>query len=212
MKTVIYSAEQARGLQKALAVLRQGGLVAFPTDTVYGLGALAFSGLAVAKLYPAKGRAETKPIPVLLDGLGALQHVAQDLTPEAEALARTFWPGPLTLILRRRPQLPAEVSPTETVGVRVPNHPVALRLLAAAGPLAVTSANRSGEPDACTGEAVLAALGGRFDLLLDGGPTPGGRPSTVVDCSRSPYEVLREGPISRAQIEQAIGPAGTPLP
>jgi L-threonylcarbamoyladenylate synthase len=211
MKTTIFRADSPRGMTNALAVLRQGGLVGFPTDTVYGLGALAFSGLAVAKLYPAKGRPESKAIPVLVDGLEGLQHLVWDVSPEAEQLARRFWPGPLTLILHRRPELPAEIGPGDSVGVRMPNHPVALHLLAAAGPLAVTSANRSGEPECSTADAVLAALGGRFDLLLDGGPTPGGLPSTVIDCTQSPAQILRQGPIARSDIEQVLGPlAGIP--
>lgn len=208
MKTVIFRADAPRGLMNALAVLRQGGLVAFPTDTVYGLGALAFSGMAVAKLFPAKGRPESKAIPVLVDGLGALEHVVKELSPEAEDLASRFWPGPLTLVVCRRPELPLEIGPGDTVGVRMPDHPVALRLLTAAGPLAVTSANRSGEPECSTAEAVLVALGGRFDVLLDGGPTPGGPPSTVVDCTQTPCRILRQGPISQAEIEQVIGKAG----
>ena len=123
---------------------------------------------------------------------------------EAERLASRFWPGALTLVVSKRPDVPESVSPTATVAVRVPDHPAALALLSASGPLAVTSANRSGEPSAVTAEEVLGAIGGRIDLLLDGGRSPGGVASTVVDCTVQPPRVLRAGPVSEADIRKAL--------
>jgi L-threonylcarbamoyladenylate synthase len=122
----------------------------------------------------------------------------------ARRLAEKFWPGPLTLVVVKRPELPSVVAPADTVGVRVPDHPVALHLLRAAGPLAVTSANRSGSPSPRTADEVRAELGGRIELILDGGECPGGRSSTVVDCTRESPLILREGPITLGQIEAAL--------
>ncbi len=204
MKTRLLPADSPEAFQEALKVLKQGGLVAFPTDTVYGLGALAFDGQAVARIYRAKGRTREKAIPVLLPAVDQLEAVARDLPEAARRLARRFWPGPLTLVVPKRPELPPEVSATDTVGVRVPDHREALHLLRLAGPMAVTSANRSGGASACTAEEVLAALEGRIDLILDGGRTPGGIPSTVVDCTSPGLKVLREGPLSRAALEAAL--------
>ena len=122
----------------------------------------------------------------------------------ARRLAKRFWPGPITLIVWRKPNLPDEISPLSTVGVRVPDHPVTQALLTIAGPLAVTSANKSGDPIACTASEVLEGLGGSIDLILDGGRTPGGEPSTVVDCTRASPQILRDGPISEAEILEVL--------
>ncbi|MCL4258514.1 MAG: L-threonylcarbamoyladenylate synthase, partial [Anaerolineales bacterium] len=129
-----------------------------------------------------------------------LPLVAQNASPAALKLAQQFWPGALTLVVPRLPSLPRALSQTDTVGVRVPNHPLALQLLTASGPLAATSANRSGQPDALTAQDVLAQLDGRIDLVLDGGSTPGAVPSTVVDTIASPPRILRPGPIREADI------------
>jgi L-threonylcarbamoyladenylate synthase len=204
MQTLTISAQAADALSQALAVLERGGLVAFPTDTVYGVGALAFSAAAVQQLYEVKGRSAEKSIPVLVAREADLVRVAAVLTPSARSLAHCFWPGPLTLVVPKHPALPEAVSALPTVGVRQPDHPVAHRLLALAGPLAVTSANLSGQPSATTAEAVLAQLAGRIDLLLDGGPTPGGVASTVIDCTIEPPVILRPGPIGPAQVEAAL--------
>jgi len=183
-------------LEQAVLALRRGGLVAFPTDTVYGLGAQAFQRGALRRLYKVKGRGADKAIPVLLPDADAVVQVALDLNPPARRLAERFWPGPLTLVVSRRPDLPDEISPGPTVGVRVPGHPIALALLAEAGPMAVTSANRSGGADSRSAAEVRAALMDRVDFVLDGGRTPGGVPSTVVDCTQTLPVILREGPIS----------------
>ena len=180
-------------MEEAAAALSRGELVAFPTDTVYGLAA---GHDHVRRLYDAKDRPKERRIPVLLSDAGNLEASAL-VTPAARALAERFWPGPLTLVL---------VAPRRgTLAFRVPDHPLARRLIAASGGgLPVTSANRSGEPDARTAQEVLAQLEGRIALVLDGGRTPGGVPSTVVDCTSATARVLREGAISRAEIERAL--------
>jgi L-threonylcarbamoyladenylate synthase len=205
MKTEILLADDPQAMARAMAVLQKGGLVAFPTDTVYGVGALVFAAGAVARLYAVKGRSTEKAIAVLVAQAADLERVAAGLTPGAQKLARRFWPGPLTLIVRKQPALPEAVSALPTVGVRQPDHPVAQRLLTLAGPLAVTSANLSGRPSPVSAEDVLAQLDGRIELLLDGGRTPGGVASTVVDCSAEGPVILRAGPISLAEIEAALG-------
>ncbi len=204
MKTRVLQAEEPRALEQALSVLSRGGLVAFPTDTVYGVGTLAFDERGVRRLYRAKGRSTEKAIPVLLAGVEDLPRVARELPEAARKLAERFWPGPLTLVVPRHPALPRAISATDTVGVRVPDHPVARRLLGLAGPMAVTSANRAGRPSTCTAAEVLADLGGRIELVLDGGATPGGWPSTVVDCTGEGLRVLREGPLSLADLAAAL--------
>jgi len=204
MKTEVLSASDPNAMRHAADVLRHNGLVAFPTDTVYGVGALAFKAEAVQRLYVVKGRATDKAIAVLVARTADLPKVVQELTPSAQRLARDFWPGPLTLVVPKHPDLPAAVSALPTVGVRFPDHPVARRLLELTGPLAVTSANRSGEPNALTAEEVLAHLSGRVDLLIDGGRAPGGIPSTVVDCTGLAPVILRQGPVSAAEIEATL--------
>jgi len=194
-RTAVIPADQPGAIEEALRVVQDGGLVAFPTDTVYGVGAAAFDGQAVGRIYEAKGRSEEKAIPVLLAGVGELERVAAEVSSDLRRLAARFWPGPLTLVVAKHVDLPLEVSPSSKVGLRVPDHPVALGLLAAAGPMAVTSANRSGDPNPTTAAQVLSALGGRIDLILDGGKTPVGQPSTVVDCTKDPPHLLRPGPI-----------------
>jgi len=204
MKTAILRTEEAAALPRAVETLRADGLVAFPTDTVYGLGALVFSPEAVLRIFAAKGRPSEKAIPVLLASAEQLDRVAAEPPPMALRLAERFWPGPLTLVMRRQPDLPEVISETGTVGVRVPAHPVALSLLAAAGPMAVTSANRSGSVSPRTAAGVLAELEGRVELILDGGETPGGVPSTVVDCMGEAPIILREGPLRLEQLLAAL--------
>ena len=204
MKTTVLPAESTEGLDRALEVLRGGGLVAFPTDTVYGLGAMAFLPEAVGRIFSAKGRPADKAIPVLLGRTADLDVIAADVPEMAWRLANRFWPGPLTIVLRKNPKLPDIVSPTSTVAARVPGHTAARRLLQAAGPMAVTSANMSGQPDASTAADVLAQLGGRVDLVLDGGRSPGGVPSTIVNCLGARPVVLRAGPISTEELGAAL--------
>jgi len=204
MKTAVLSAADPNALRYAADVLRYNGLVAFPTDTVYGVGALAFRPEPVQRLYTVKGRSTDKAIAVLVGRDTDLANVAAHLTPAARILARRFWPGSITLVVPRHPDLPEAVSALPTVGVRLPDHPIARGLLELTGPLAVTSANRSGEPNAATAADVLEQLTGRIELILDGGRVPGGGPPTVVDCTGPFPKVLREGPISAAEIEAAV--------
>jgi L-threonylcarbamoyladenylate synthase len=205
MKTETITAGSPDAIQQALEVLQAGGLVAFPTDTVYGVGALAFDGKAVESIYTAKDRAIEKAIPILIGDAEDISKVASEVPPMAKKLAERFWPGPLTLIVPKHLSLPDSVSATNTVGVRVPDHIVARSVLRAAGPMAVTSANLSGQPSPSTAQEVFAQLNGRIALILDGGKTPGGMPSTLVDCTRSKPIVVREGPISFDEILSAAG-------
>ena len=196
MKTIILSANSPDAIQQALDVLRAGGLAAFPTDTIYGVGALAFDSKAVESIYTAKDRPIEKAIPVLIGDESDLEKVGVDIPTVAHRLAARFWPGPLTILVPKKPTLPESVSATDTVGVRIPDHEMARALLRAAGPMAVTSANISGQASPSTAEEVFAQLNGRIQLIIDGGRTPGGVPSTLVDCIGEKANILREGPIS----------------
>jgi L-threonylcarbamoyladenylate synthase len=191
-------------IQRALEVLQSGGIVAFPTDTVYGLGALAFDNSAIESIYTAKVRPFEKAIPILIGDLSDLDKVADNIPDMALRFAARFWPGPLTCIVPKKRTLPPAVSATSTVAVRIPDHPNALALLRAAGPMAVTSANISGKANPSTAQEVYEQLQGRIPLILDGGKTPGGIPSTLVDCTGSQPVILRDGPISMAELQAAI--------
>lgn len=204
MKTTILSASDPQAFSQALAVLQTGGLVAFPTDTVYGVGALVFNAAAVQAIYLAKDRPVEKAIPVLIADAADLLKVSLEVPALASRLAACFWPGALTLVVTKHPDLPDAVSATDTVGVRIPDHPVARALLRVAGPLAVTSANLSGQPSPSTAREVYEQLGGRIVLIIDGGTTPGGVPSTVVDCVGAEPQVLREGPVTKEQIQSCL--------
>ena len=204
MQTLRLEATEPDALPRALAILRSGGLVAFPTDTVYGLGALAFDGRAVESIYAAKARPMEKAVPILIGDAEEFEKVAARVPGSARVLAARFWPGPLSLVVPKLETLPDAVSATDTVAVREPDHPVARALLHLAGPMAVTSANISGQPSPVTAEEVIRQLGGRIPLVLDGGETPGGIPSTVVDCMGAGLQVLREGPITSQQLAAAL--------
>ena len=212
MRTEVLPASSADALRRALDVLSTGGLVAFPTDTVYGVGALAFDGKAIESIYAAKDRPVEKAIPILISEAGELEKVGVDIPDAALALASRFWPGPLTILVPKRLGLPASVSATPTVGVRVPDHDVARALLRLAGPMAVTSANISGAQSPVRAEEVYEQLGGRIPLILDGGRTPGGVPSTLVDCTTPELKILREGPIRMEDLHSALGPPSQPSP
>lgn len=203
MNTVVLDATPQENVRRAAALLSEGGLVAFPTDTVYGLGADAFNQAAVLRIYAAKGRPSNKAIAVLLPSAADLDQVAGLISPEALRLAEKFWPGPLTLVVPKNPRVP-DVVAGATVGVRVPDHAVALALLDLSGPLAVTSANLSGDVSPVTAGEVLQQLDGRLELILDGGSSPGGLASTVVDCTQSGLVVLRPGPLSREDLLDAL--------
>lgn len=204
METEIRSAQDPQAISTAVARLQAGELVAFPTDTVYGLAASAFDSRGIDQLYAVKERDSLKAIAVLLSWPAELGLVAAAMTPIASRLAERFWPGPLTLVVPRHPGLPANISTTATIGVRVPDHPVALAVLRLTGPLAVTSANLSGKESASTAQEVLDQLGGRIPLILDGGRTPGGLPSTVVDCTGLAPVILRQGPVTTEELANAL--------
>lgn len=182
----------------AAQILADGGLVAFPTETVYGLGAAALNAEAVGRIFAAKERPTTDPLIVHLTGADDLSRVCRMAPAGLDALAATFWPGPLTLIVPRGPAVPDAVSAGgDTVAVRVPAHPVARALLHAASvPVAAPSANRFSRPSPTRAEHVLADLEGRVDLILDGGPTPVGVESSIVDLTHRPPRLLRPGGVS----------------
>ena len=204
MKTKVVKAEEPNAIAHAGDILLNGGVVAFPTDTVYGLAALATDEEGISRLYEIKGRQHTKAIAVLLSHLDDLDQVSLNPGKAALRLAFDFWPGPLTLIVPRHPRIPNVLSPLPTIGVRVPNHPVALELLSVTGPLGVTSANLTGQENTTSAEEALAQLDGRVHLILDGGKSPGGIPSTVVDMTGRDPIILRQGPISEAQIRTTL--------
>jgi L-threonylcarbamoyladenylate synthase len=196
MKTEVIPAGSPDSLAKALEVLHSGGLVAFPTDTVYGLGALAFDGKAVKSIYTAKNRPVEKAIPILIADIDDMEKIGVDIPDSAYKLASRFWPGPLTCIIPKVSTLPEAVSATSSVGVRVPDHEVARSLLREAGPMAVTSGNISGQQSPSRADDVYAQLKGRIPLIIDGGRAPGNLPSTVVDCTGSELTILRTGSLS----------------
>jgi L-threonylcarbamoyladenylate synthase len=204
MKTEVVPISDPRALARAVDILKAGGLVAFPTDTVYGLGALAYDGVAVSSIYTVKGRGLEKAIPVLIGDFAQIERVSSGVSRIVMRLAEVFWPGPLTLVVPRHPSIPDAVSGTPTVGVRMPDFDSTRELLRLAGPLAVTSANLSGQSSPSTAMGVEVQLSGKLPLILDGGVTPGGIPSTVVDCTGPQPTVLRPGPISLDDILQAV--------
>jgi len=204
MKTRILSANSPDAIPIVLDILGVGGLVAFPTDTVYGVGALAFDGTAVESIYAAKDRPNEKAIPVLLSDASELDKVASHVPAMALKLASRFWPGPLTLVVPKNLALPDPVSANDTVGVRIPDNTIARTLLRSAGPMAVTSANISGGKNPTTAEEVFVQLNGRIELILDGGRTAGGVASTVVDCTQMEPAILRAGPISLEEINSVL--------
>lgn len=204
MKTKILSGESPEAILRAVRVLQKGGLVAFPTDTVYGIGALVFNENAVESIFVAKDRPLEKAIPVLLSGAGQVGKVASSMPEMAKRLASRFWPGPLTLVIPKKPGLPVSVSATDTIGVRMPDDRTALALLKEVGPMAVTSANISGGANPSSADEVFAQMNGRIELILDGGRTSGGMPSTVVDCTKDKPFILRVGPVSLEEITSAL--------
>jgi L-threonylcarbamoyladenylate synthase len=206
MTAVLKASDES--IELAADILRRGGLVAFPTETVYGLGANALDSTAVARIFEAKGRPANNPIIVHVADASMVSLVAASWPPTAARLAERFWPGPLTLVLPKQPTLPDGVTGGgPTVGVRVPAHPVARALLEAVQlPIAAPSANRSSELSPTTAEHVRQALDGRIDMILDGGACPGGIESIVLDVTSDPPRILRPGLIAVAQIESLIGP------
>jgi L-threonylcarbamoyladenylate synthase len=198
----------AEAIAEAARTLCAGGLVAFPTETVYGLGANALDAAAVERIFAIKGRPANNPLIVHVTDTDAVREVTAEWPPSAELLAERFWPGPLTLVLRKGEKVPDVVTAHgPTVAVRVPAHPVAQALLHTARvPIAAPSANRSTELSPTRAEHVLRGLDGRIDVLLDGGPTAGGIESTVLDLTATTPRLLRPGLISISELQALLGP------
>lgn len=194
-------------IRRAAGTLRRGGLVAFPTETVYGLGAAALDPAAVARIFAAKGRPSYNPLIVHVADAGAARALAAEWSPAAERLADAFWPGPLTLVVPRRPGVPDAVTAgLPSVALRVPAHPVAHALLREAGiPVAAPSANRSTQVSPTTAAHVERSLGGRVELILDAGPTPVGIESTVVSLAGEVPTLLRPGTLSLDEVRGVVG-------
>ena len=225
-------AGRADAIRKAAAGVREGRLVVLPTDTLYGIGADAFSPDAVRALLEAKGRGSDMPPPVLVPDVRTVDGLATEVPGYARALVEEFWPGPLTLVLRAQPSLLWDLGETGgTVALRMPDDPVALELLREVGPMAVSSANRTGNPASRTVVEAASQLGAAVEFYLDGGPVPGGLASTIVDCTRDEPVVLRVGALAesdimdvveraradaleltRAEPEETVGTDGPPAP
>ena len=204
MKTRVLSVNptqpEAEAIREASQVLARGGLVAFPTDTLYALGASALDPRAIERVLAAKGRHHGKPLSLLLPSAEMAGELADELPDAVRALMQAFWPGPLTIVLRASSKVPAILAgATGTVGLRVPAGALARSLLAAfGGPITGTSANKSGGADPGDARAVQKAVGGQIDLILDGGRVALGIPSTVIDCAAAPARILREGAVPRS--------------
>lgn len=197
--------QRVAGLKAAQAAARAGNLVVMPTDTVYGIGADAFNPSAVAALLAAKGRGRDMPVPVLVGSWNTIDGLAQSVSDKARSLIEAFWPGGLSLVIRQAPSLAWDLGDTGgSVMVRMPMHPVALDLLRSVGPMAVSSANRSGQPPATTASDAQSQLGADVTVYLDGGAAPVGVPSTIVDLTGAAARVLREGAVSLDKIRKVI--------
>ncbi len=194
-------------LEEAVRSLNSGGVVVFPTDTLYGLGADVFSLAALQRIFSIKGRRADLALPVLVAGLDQVEAVAQPMSAEAQRLAERFWPGPLTLVMRRSPDLPGLVTGgADTVAVRMPGHPVPLELARRLGrPITGTSANRSGQPDLLDLSALENQLGNLVDHIIQTGPVPAGTASTIVNVTGDTPQLLRGGAISLEEILEAAG-------
>lgn len=201
--------EREAGLANAALAVQRGRLVVLPTDTVYGVGADAFSPAAVRRLLEAKGRGRDMPPPVLVSAPTTLDALAVGVPAYARALVEQLWPGPLTIVCRQQPSLQWDLGDTRgTVAVRMPDHEVALELLARTGPLAVSSANKSGMPAATDADAAEAMLGDSVEVLLDGGTSPGGEASTIVDVTGETGRLLRLGALPLERLNEIVEPLG----
>lgn len=191
-------------LQRAVEVLRAGGLVAYPTDTVYGLAARPSDDAAVGRLFEVKQRRPDQSTPLLIASPADLARIAAEVPEAAQELIRQFWPGSITIVLRKAVGFHSRAVAGDTVGVRVPDHPVPRELVRLLGePITGTSANLAGGAEPLTADDVRAQLGDAVDLIIDGGRCPGGRPSTVVDCTVEPPRIVREGAIAREELVRA---------
>jgi len=206
IQTKLLQANTPGAVEEAASLILAGGLVAFPTDTVYGVGSSIADEQAIERLFEAKERPLDKGIPILLADAQDMDLVAVRLPEVARGFMARFWPGPLTIIVPRRPELPAILAPGDSLAVRVPDHPLARRFIrAAGGAVAATSANLSGQPPAQDAAEALAALEGRIAAVLDGGPVRVGQASTIVDCTVSPPRIVRQGPIPASVLTGSAG-------
>ena len=197
--------ERTIGLEIAATAIRRGDLVVMPTDTVYGIAADAFAPDAVAALLAAKGRDRTMPPPVLVGSLGTLDGIAADVSEHGRRLVEEFWPGALTIVCHQQPSLVWDIGETDdTVAVRMPDDEIALDLLTKTGPLAVSSANLTGQPAAITCADAQEQLGDAVAVYLDNGPVPGAVPSTIVDLTSSVPRVLRPGAVSLDRLRKVV--------
>lgn len=194
-------------IEQGVPILRRGGAIAYPTDTVYGLGACFGMPGAVERIFEIKERPLNMPLPLLLADVSQISEVAESVSPLARLLMRGFWPGALTLVLNASAAVPDIITAGgKTVAVRIPAHPVPVALIKGLGaPIVGTSANLSGRPSPLTADEVYAQLGDRIDFVIDGGRCPGGTESTIVDVSGEKPVIIREGAISRAEIERVCG-------
>jgi L-threonylcarbamoyladenylate synthase len=204
METKTLAISDPNALARAIDILTSGGLVAFPTDTVYGLGALVFDENAIARIYEVRGIRDDEMLPILLADFEQLDRIVMGTSSLCEKLARRFWPGPLTLMLPRHTSISEAVTPHPTIGVRIPDFEPTRDLLRLTGPLVVSTANFGTQESPRSAQDVDAQLGGQIPLILDGGVTPGGTPSTVADCTQGHPIILREGPITMEQILNAL--------
>jgi len=194
------------GLAAAVNVVRAGGLVVLPTDTVYGIGTDAFDPHAVTGLLSAKGRGRDMPVPVLVGSWSTVDGLVRSVSPQARALIEAFWPGGLSLVLPQAPSLAWDLGNTRgTVNLRMPLHPVALELLRDVGPMAVSSANRSGQPSPATADQAREQLGEAVSVYLDGGPSGEPVASTIVDLTQDQPRVLREGAVGLEELAEVLG-------
>ena len=204
--------EREAGIANAALAVQRGQLVVLPTDTVYGVGADAFSPDAVKRLLAAKGRGRDMPPPVLVSAATTLDALAVGVPSYARALVAELWPGPLTLVCRQQSSLQWDLGDTRgTVAVRMPDHEVALELLARTGPLAVSSANKTGMPAATDADAAEAMLGDVVEVLLDAGVSPGGEASTIVDVTGDVGRVLRLGAVPLERLNEIVSPIGAEI-
>ena len=203
MKTKIIPFDSDHAIETAISILADGGLIAFPTDTVYGVACDLWNSEAIEKVFTAKGRSKDKPLPILVGEKEQLSQITElsQINPNTITLLKHFWPGAMTVIMPKQASIPENLSPFDTIGVRMPNHSRLLELLKKTGPLAVTSANLSGQDNPTTAEEVLTQLGGRIDLILDGGKTRSGIPSTVISSTPDGFNILRQGAITEDQIK-----------
>ncbi len=203
--TIHSTSGDAAGLEEAAAILRAGGIVAFPTDTLYGIAADPFNAKAVQRVIEAKGRTTERALPLVAADIAQLSVQLGGLPHLATRLAARFWPGPLTIVVPAPASLDAVTGGTQSVGVRVPGHPVARALCRASGGLlTATSANRTGHPATADPAIVAAALEAHLDALLDGGPSPGGKPSTVIDVTTGEARLVRAGAVDWEQVQACL--------